>query len=76
MGTLAVDVYDGSWNLNEWTLSGQQHSSSGADYLKPPEIDLSTYSGDIKIRFRGVDGSSYKGDMAIDDIMVVGSRCD
>ena len=69
MGSLYVDVYsNGSWN-SVWEQTGQQHTGIWSSWTEA-EIDLSSYSGDIKIRFRGIDGNSYRGDMAVDDIEV------
>ena len=69
MGTLSVDVFDGSWTNDVWTLSGQQQFSNGAAWLEA-NVDLSEYDGraGVIIRFRGLTGSNYTSDMAIDDI--------
>ncbi|MBN1788166.1 MAG: PASTA domain-containing protein [Sedimentisphaerales bacterium] len=73
MGTLYVDVYNGSsWDLDIWSISGQQHSSSSDPYTQA-NVDLSSYSGIIKVRFRAVAAGGYRGDMAIDDIVITGS---
>ena len=72
MGSLNVDIYDGTWNNSVWSISGQQHTSS-ADTYTLATVDLSTYTGTIKLRFRGVAAGGYTGDMAIDDIMVIGT---
>ncbi|NQZ12335.1 MAG: hypothetical protein HRT35_34715, partial [Algicola sp.] len=72
MGTLSVDVYhNGSWVLDVATHQGQSQSSYGADYSLGT-VDLSAYSGDISVRFRGVADGGYRGDMAIDDIEIKG----
>lgn len=69
IGTLNVDVNDGSWNNGVWSLSGQQHSS-GSDPYTQAVVDLSSYTGPITIRFRAVAAGGSYGDMAIDDIEV------
>ncbi len=71
MGDLIIDVYDGtSWTYNLMTISGQTHTSSGQAYAYTA-ISLSSFSNDtIQIRFKGIKGTSYTGDMAIDDIKV------
>jgi len=69
MGTLYVDVYDGLWNNAEWSITDEQHGSSGADYTQA-QVDLSGYSGTIKVRFRAVAAGGELGDMAIDDIEI------
>lgn len=68
VGDLHVDVLsNGSWNLNAMTtLSGDQGSSWNIG-----AVDLSAYTGqDVKVRFRGVTGTSWESDISIDDIMV------
>lgn len=65
IGTLDVDVSSDctSWT-NVWSLSGNQGTS-----WQQANIDLGAFAGDvITIRFVGVRGSSYTGDIAIDDI--------
>jgi hypothetical protein len=71
MGSLHVDVYDGSWHLDVWSVSGQQHAS-GSDAWTQKSIDLTPYAGNVfTLRFRGTTGSSFTSDMAIDNICVV-----
>jgi len=72
MGELNVDVYsDGSWHNEVWSISGEQHSSHSDPYTQAT-VDLSAYTGTIKIRFRAVAAGGLRGDMAIDDIEVTG----
>ncbi|MBN1766475.1 MAG: carbohydrate binding domain-containing protein [Sedimentisphaerales bacterium] len=71
IGTLSVDVHDGAWHYGIWSRSGQQHVSSTAPYTRAI-VDLSAYSGPIRIRFRAVAAGSYRGDMAIDNIEIAG----
>ncbi|MBN1788390.1 MAG: PASTA domain-containing protein [Sedimentisphaerales bacterium] len=75
MGSLNVDIFDGVWNNSVWSVSGQQHTSSSDNYALAT-VDLSAYTGMIKIRFRGIDSTSYTSDMAIDDITVAGTLDD
>lgn len=78
MGTLNVDVYDGtSWNSAVWSQTGQQQTS-GADAWTVVSVDLSAYvgSGTIQVRFRGVKGSGITGDISIDDVEVKGVVAD
>ena len=76
IGTLNVDVYaNGVWNEAVWTISGQQHTSDTAAYTKAT-VDLSSYSGSIKLRFRGVVTGYYRGDIAIDDLRVYDRAAD
>ena len=69
MGSLSVDVYDGIWHEDIWIRSGQQNTSE-ADPWETALIDLSAFAGkkDVVVRLRGITGSSYTSDMAIDNI--------
>jgi subtilisin family serine protease len=65
MGTLNVEISDDciTWTV-VWSLSGNQGSA-----WYQASVDLTAYAGStIVIRFRGVTGSSYRSDMAVDDI--------
>jgi len=67
MGTLSVEITDdcSTWT-SIWSRSGNQGS-----YWQQAVVDLSAYAGStINIRFKGVTGSSYTSDMAIDYICV------
>ena len=70
-GTLAVDVYDGAWHDGVWSLSGEQHTSSGQPYTQA-FVDLTGFSGPLRVRFRAVAAGDPRGDMAIDEIAVLG----
>ena len=72
MGTLHVEVYDGTSWTNELTLTGQQQATQASPWNQQ-YIDLSTYSGVIKLRFRAVSNGSYEGDICLDDIAVIES---
>ena len=71
MGTLHVDVFDGStWNNSVWSRSGDQ-----GDVWQQATVDLTPYlAADLEVRFRGVTGSDptngWQGDMAVDDINI------
>ena len=72
MGELHVDVFaGGTWHLDVMTpLVGQQQTSGSDPWLKAT-VSLSAYTGSIiAVRFRGITGSSYTSDMAIDDVSV------
>lgn len=72
MGTLSVDVYDGnSWTNDVWSLSREQHYSSSDAYTQAT-VDLNSFSGTIKVRFRCTAGGGWRGDIAIDDIEITG----
>ena len=70
IGTLYVDVYSGgSWTNGIWSKTGQQHTSGTVAYTQAT-VNLSAYTGTIKVRFRAVAAGGSKGDMAIDDIEI------
>jgi hypothetical protein len=77
MGTLHLEVSTngGSSYTTVWTKDGEQHSS-GSDAWTKATLDISGYSGTIKLRFRGESTQSsggYKSDMAVDDITITGT---
>jgi PKD repeat protein len=67
MGTLYVDVYTGgAWTNAIWSESGDQGNTWNTQ-----TVNLVAYVGDvIKLRFRGVTGSDFTSDMALDDIEI------
>ena len=73
IGTLAVDIYDGTWHYGIWSRSSQQHNSINEEYTQA-FVDLRGYTGPIRIRFRAVAAGGPRGDIAIDEIAVLGRR--
>ncbi|MCF8296459.1 MAG: T9SS type A sorting domain-containing protein [Saprospiraceae bacterium] len=70
IGSLNVDIYNGSsWINNVYSLSGQQQSSISANWLQA-SMYLSSFTGTIKLRFRAVRGINQYGDIALDDIKI------
>ena len=70
MGELHVDVYhNGAWVLDAMpALIGQQQAVQTDPWLQAI-VDLSPYtSTPIQVRFRGITGTSFTSDMAIDDV--------
>ncbi|AOW21146.1 hypothetical protein LPB138_10855 [Urechidicola croceus] len=71
MGTLNVNIStDGGSTFGApiWTQNGQHQGSNSAAWQQV-DIDLSTYIGQtINIQFNGQVGSSYRSDIAIDEI--------
>jgi len=69
MGKLYVQASDGTtWNTVD-SLIGQQQTSENAPW-SIKRIVLPGYTGILQVRFLGVRGSDYEGDMSIDDITV------
>ena len=68
MGSLHVDVYDGTaWVNDVEVITGQQHSTKNSPWnLKL--VSLASYTGVVQVRFRGIRGSGSTSDMAIDSI--------
>lgn len=71
IGSLRVDIFhNNEWTNDVFVLEGQQQTSSEAlwdEHL----IDLSNYSGEIQIKFRGVAGGNSLNEIAIDDINII-----
>ncbi|MFD2892165.1 T9SS type A sorting domain-containing protein [Flavobacterium chuncheonense] len=68
IGELHIDIFNGTNWINDIdTIIGQQQIAE-TDPWALKIVDLSNYNGVIKIRFRALRGSSYTGDIAIDDI--------
>lgn len=68
-GNLYIEIdTNGSWITLD-SLVGQQQLASNALW-RYKIIDLSNYKTDANIRFRGVTGSSFSGDIALDDIQI------
>lgn len=70
IGNLVTQIYsNGAWVPID-SLSGQQHGGSGAAWTKRT-LSLSAYAGQvIRLRFCGERGTSFTGDMAVDDINI------
>ena len=72
IGTLSIDVFvNGNWQNDVWQISGAQHGSSSDPYSQA-SVDLSSYVGNIKVRFRATAAGGWKGDIAIDNLAVMG----
>ncbi|MCD4736231.1 MAG: choice-of-anchor J domain-containing protein, partial [Bacteroidales bacterium] len=71
MGDLHLDVYmNGNWANDVMpVISGNQGSQ-----WQQRIVDLTAYAGqEVKLRFRGITGSSYTSDIAIDDVEITGT---
>ena len=69
MGTLDVQIWDGSSWTSELQIVGQQQTSE-SDPWKKGIVSLTAYTGTIQIKFLGDKGSSFTGDMSIDEVRV------
>jgi len=70
MGSLAMEAStdDGSTWSSVWSKSGNQGNS-----WKTATIDLASYvGGTVKFRFNGITGTTWQGDMAVDDLSITG----
>jgi glucuronoarabinoxylan endo-1,4-beta-xylanase len=72
IGTLHVDVFDGTWHQSVWSLNGQQQADSSEAYRRA-SVDLKDYLGLIKVRLRAVAAGGFRGDAAIDNLTVTGA---
>ena len=67
---LVVAVDGGSGYVNVVTIPGEQHYSE-ADPWTQIQADLSSFVGSVvTVRFTGTRGPDFRGDMAVDDILV------
>ena len=68
MGELHVDVFDGTtWTNDVDVIIGQQQTAQADPWLQKV-VSLATFSGTIQVRFRGIRGTDFYGDMSLDDI--------
>jgi len=67
IGTLAVEVLDGSRWSRIWQLSGQQQTSSSANWVKQT-LALSLNPEPHQVRFVAMAVGGYRGDIALDQI--------
>jgi gliding motility-associated-like protein len=77
MGSLHVDVFDGlSWVNDFYVITGQQQTSNGAAWILE-DLDIDAYQGvsNFMVRFRGIRGTSFTSDMAIDEFEITGNLC-
>lgn len=64
--TLSASINGGSIWQTIWSLQGDQGNS-----WETAQVDLSSFSGStVMFRFTGVTGTSYTGDMSIDNIII------
>ncbi|MFK7750800.1 MAG: T9SS type A sorting domain-containing protein [Kordia sp.] len=72
IGSLSVAVFaNGSWTEDVHVISGEQQTASNDPWLSTL-VDLSAFSGEIRLRFTGMSASQelHPSDMAIDFIQV------
>jgi hypothetical protein len=74
MGDLCVEVYNGTtWQPLGNCLVGQQQTSGTSPWLRKT-ISLNSFANStIKVRFKGVRGTGFASDMAIDDVLFMDS---
>jgi len=65
-----IDVFDGSsWITNVDSIVGQ-HQTHGDSAWLFHTTDLTVYTGVIQVKFRGIKGTSFTGDMCLDNIRI------
>ncbi len=69
-GTLAVDVWQNDQWETRWQRSGIQHYYYTYAWTQA-ELDLSDLTGITRIRVRAVAAGGHRGDIAIDDLVVI-----
>ncbi|MDY0075713.1 MAG: choice-of-anchor J domain-containing protein [Bacteroidales bacterium] len=71
IGSLYVDIHDGtSWINAVATITGQQQINGNQPWIEE-YVNISAYSGTIRVRFRAERGSGSSGDIAIDDFSII-----
>lgn len=72
MGTLEVSVSNlQGMTMTLWSLSGEQQTDESDPYLRAL-VDLTPFAGDtVEITFVSIRGTSFEGDMAIDNVSVI-----
>lgn len=71
MGELAVETlssFDNSWT-QQWNISGQQHSSHASNWTR---ASVAISRNVVQLRFKGVKGSGFQSDMAVDSVIISG----
>ena len=77
MGTLHVDIFDGTaWVNDFFTLTGQQQTANASPWLQQ-FLDISAYEtvNNFRVRFRAERGTSFTSDMAIDNFVIESITC-
>lgn len=71
MGTMNVQLSNdgGATWTTVWTQTGQVQTSNAAPWLN---VTIPVNNDINRIRFQGIDGASFNGDMAIDDVELTG----
>ncbi|RRO11748.1 fibronectin type III domain-containing protein, partial [Mesohalobacter salilacus] len=74
MGTIHVDVNDGTgYDLDVFVLSGQQQANQDDPWVEQ-FVDLSAYAGaTVTVKFRAERGAGFESDIAIDDVAFIES---
>ncbi|KJS05297.1 MAG: hypothetical protein VR77_09050, partial [Flavobacteriales bacterium BRH_c54] len=66
---LYIDVFDGNNWVTLDSIVGQQHTTTNDPWLKHNVI-INGFPDTLQVRFRGIRGASFDGDIAIDDIEI------
>lgn len=68
MGTLNVEVDNGTGFVNVWSITGQQQTAAADPWLEAI-VPIPQFAGDtIRVRFVATSTGGFQGEMAIDDI--------
>ncbi len=69
MGELYVDIDTADAWINVFTAIGQQQLNQTDPWIEA-ELDLTMYSGIVRLRIRGITGTGFRSDISIDDLIV------
>ncbi|PCH97287.1 MAG: hypothetical protein COB85_02855 [Bacteroidetes bacterium] len=69
IGELYVDIDTANTWTNVFTVIGQQQLAQTDPWIET-EVDLSMYSGIVRLRVRGITGTGFTSDICIDDLRI------
>jgi|GEM_PF-2338743 len=73
--TLRIDIFgNGIWHAGVWMVHGQQQLL-GSDPWLIATVPLASFGDTVQIRFAATRGSSFTGDISLDDISVDNMDC-
>ncbi|MEM6267962.1 MAG: T9SS type A sorting domain-containing protein [Bacteroidota bacterium] len=71
MGDLYVDIFNGTTYIRDVdSIIGATQNATSDPWLER-RVNLTAFTGTIRVRFRAVCGAGFAGDMAIDDVSLV-----
>ncbi len=69
MGSLGLEINDGTGWTSLVTLVGQQQTAGGDEWIKV-STNITSYTGIVSFRFAGTRGNGFTSDMSVDDVSI------